>query len=287
MGHALLGGAFQILDCKTRQTTRLSMSPANPSEGYGLEPLPPFHPISFPWIPPQDGTYSSKDIWAVNLDKPDNHWLRLLPYSSLVIFNTGLWYTKGMSPLRQYYTNNGTKRLHIDGVTAANYALRTIARTVAESGYSGRLFWLSMAPTHYANPVLGSLRMPGSSADDSHNNDTGSSNSLSDGVEERVDCGNVTMPFNQEQLRSVAKGAPELWLSKSQKNILSNLPPDWPKWTLLDVTLLSLARPDAHPGRYAGNKDGRRDCTHWCLSGVPDTWADVLFHSFMYKYTLP
>ncbi|KAL0329979.1 UNVERIFIED_CONTAM: protein trichome birefringence-like 23 [Sesamum radiatum] len=53
---------------------------------------------------------------------------------------------------------------------------------------------------------------------------------------------------------------------------------------LLDVTRLSLLRPDGHPGPYrffqpfAKDKNATmiNDCLHWCLPGPIDTWNDLL-----------
>ncbi|OWM89621.1 protein ALTERED XYLOGLUCAN 4-like [Punica granatum] len=52
----------------------------------------------------------------------------------------------------------------------------------------------------------------------------------------------------------------------------------------LDVTRLSLLRPDGHPGPYMypfpfanGIKDRvHNDCVHWCLPGPIDTWNEIL-----------
>ncbi|CAL5213250.1 unnamed protein product [Lathyrus oleraceus] len=43
---------------------------------------------------------------------------------------------------------------------------------------------------------------------------------------------------------------------------------------LLDITLLSQLRKDAHPSVYT--KDHGNDCSHWCLPGLPDTWNILL-----------
>ncbi|KAJ4978806.1 hypothetical protein NE237_009586 [Protea cynaroides] len=43
---------------------------------------------------------------------------------------------------------------------------------------------------------------------------------------------------------------------------------------LLDITTLSQLRKDAHPSSY--NMFKGMDCTHWCLSGLPDTWNQLL-----------
>uniref|UniRef100_A0A6N2KBW0 Uncharacterized protein n=1 Tax=Salix viminalis TaxID=40686 RepID=A0A6N2KBW0_SALVM len=45
---------------------------------------------------------------------------------------------------------------------------------------------------------------------------------------------------------------------------------------VLDVTLLSQYRKDAHPSHYSGNHGGN-DCSHWCLPGLPDTWNQLLY----------
>ncbi|CAH8392189.1 unnamed protein product [Eruca vesicaria subsp. sativa] len=44
---------------------------------------------------------------------------------------------------------------------------------------------------------------------------------------------------------------------------------------LLDITTLSQLRKDAHPSTYGGN--GKTDCSHWCLPGLPDTWNQLLY----------
>lgn len=49
--------------------------------------------------------------------------------------------------------------------------------------------------------------------------------------------------------------------------------------TLLDITMLSLLRKDAHPSVYGlGGRNSSGDCSHWCLSGVPDTWNEILYN---------
>ncbi|KAG5010693.1 hypothetical protein JHK87_019208 [Glycine soja] len=46
---------------------------------------------------------------------------------------------------------------------------------------------------------------------------------------------------------------------------------------LLDITLLSQLRKDAHPSAYGGLDHTGNDCSHWCLPGVPDTWNELLY----------
>lgn len=53
---------------------------------------------------------------------------------------------------------------------------------------------------------------------------------------------------------------------------------------LLDTTILSLLRPDGHPGPYrkfqpfAKDKNAKvqNDCLHWCLPGPIDSWNDIV-----------
>ncbi|CAN6689698.1 unnamed protein product [Malus baccata var. baccata] len=45
---------------------------------------------------------------------------------------------------------------------------------------------------------------------------------------------------------------------------------------LLDITMLSQLRKDAHPSTYSGDHSGN-DCSHWCLPGLPDTWNQLLY----------
>ncbi|KAF7840311.1 protein trichome birefringence-like 38 [Senna tora] len=46
---------------------------------------------------------------------------------------------------------------------------------------------------------------------------------------------------------------------------------------LLDFTLLSQLRKDAHPSVYSGDHHSGNDCSHWCLPGLPDTWNQLLY----------
>ncbi|RID71617.1 hypothetical protein BRARA_C03544 [Brassica rapa] len=52
--------------------------------------------------------------------------------------------------------------------------------------------------------------------------------------------------------------------------------------TLLDITMLSLLRKDGHPSSYGLGGHTANDCSHWCLSGVPDTWNEILYNYMVY-----
>ncbi|KAK3040227.1 hypothetical protein RJ639_028939 [Escallonia herrerae] len=46
---------------------------------------------------------------------------------------------------------------------------------------------------------------------------------------------------------------------------------------LLNTTTLSQLRIDGHPSSYGYGGQQGRDCSHWCLAGVPDTWNQLLY----------
>ncbi|XP_076930397.1 protein trichome birefringence-like 38 [Bidens hawaiensis] len=48
---------------------------------------------------------------------------------------------------------------------------------------------------------------------------------------------------------------------------------------LLDIATLSQLRKDAHPESYSGGSGV--DCSHWCVPGLPDTWNQLLYASFI------
>lgn len=47
--------------------------------------------------------------------------------------------------------------------------------------------------------------------------------------------------------------------------------------SLLDITVLSQLRIDAHPSVYAGPGRDGMDCTHWCIAGLPDAWNHIMY----------
>jgi len=58
------------------------------------------------------------------------------------------------------------------------------------------------------------------------------------------------------------------------KNVLSSM--SHPVY-LLDITFLTQLRIDGHPSIYTGKGTSYEDCSHWCLSGAPDAWNEILY----------
>ncbi|KAB5541126.1 hypothetical protein DKX38_014100 [Salix brachista] len=60
---------------------------------------------------------------------------------------------------------------------------------------------------------------------------------------------------------------------------------------LLDITMLSELRKDAHPSIYSGDLSpqqradpvGSADCSHWCLPGLPDTWNQLFYAALFFQ----
>lgn len=49
------------------------------------------------------------------------------------------------------------------------------------------------------------------------------------------------------------------------------------KVKILDITALSELRDEGHISRFSAKaSDGVKDCLHWCLPGIPDTWNEIL-----------
>ncbi|KMT17042.1 hypothetical protein BVRB_2g041030 isoform A [Beta vulgaris subsp. vulgaris] len=85
------------------------------------------------------------------------------------------------------------------------------------------------------------------------------------------DCSKETIPTKGSTYPSPVPPALEV-----VKQILSTM--STPVY-LLDITTLSQLRKDGHPGSYNGFRG--IDCTHWCVSGLPDTWNQLLYTSLI------
>lgn len=89
-----------------------------------------------------------------------------------------------------------------------------------------------------------------------------------------TNCGKETRPINGT---TYAGGLPKA--VNVIKDVLKSIVKKKKKVTLLDITNLSQLRKDGHPASHNGFHG--MDCTHWCLSGVPDTWNQILYASLL------
>ncbi|XP_027111314.2 protein PMR5-like isoform X1 [Coffea arabica] len=176
-------------------------------------------------------------------------------------FNTGHWWShRGALQGWDYMESGGSLYRDMDRLAALEQGLRTWARWVDANidASSTRVFFQSISPTHY-NPSEWS---------------TGSATAAKSCYGETSPMTGTTYPGTYPDQMTVIKTV--------MRDM--NYPP-----FLLDITLLSAMRKDAHPSIYSGdltpeqkaNPDHSADCSHWCLPGLPDTW-NQLFYTAMF-----
>ncbi|XP_010547339.2 PREDICTED: protein trichome birefringence-like 40 [Tarenaya hassleriana] len=164
----------------------------------------------------------------------------------VLVFNSWLWwYRRGPKQPWDYLQYRSKIVKDMDRMFAYKMALRTWTRWVNSqvNATSTKIFFQGISPSHYNG---------------SEWNEPGVTNCLRE--EQPVD--GSTYPGGKPMAATVLRSA---------------LAPVRNKVQLLDITLLSQLRKDAHPSRYNGFKS--MDCTHWCVPGLPDIWNQLLFAS--------
>ncbi|KAL1558681.1 Protein pmr5 [Salvia divinorum] len=181
----------------------------------------------------------------------------------ILSFNTGHWWThKGSLQGWDYMEAGGTMYQDMDRSVALDRGLRAWARWIDSSIDTSRtrVFFQGISPTHY-NPSEWSAGA----------------------IKTSKSCYGETMPMVG------TSGYPGIYPDQMKvvQAVLSsmNKPP-----FLLDITMLSAMRKDAHPSIYSGdltpgqraNPDHSADCSHWCLPGLPDTWNQLFDTALFY-----
>ncbi|XP_027335295.1 protein trichome birefringence-like 25 isoform X1 [Abrus precatorius] len=195
------------------------------------------------------------------LDKLDNKWTNQYKNFDYVIIGGGKWFLKTAI----YHENSTVTGCHYcpgRNLTELgfDYAYRKVLQEVfnffAKSNHKATVLFRTTTPDHFENGEW-----------------------FSGGY-----C-NRTVPFKEGQIHmidvdSIMRG---IELEEFEKAI--SLGSDKRvKLKLLDTTLLSLLRPDGHPGPYrqfhpfAKDKNAKvqNDCLHWCLPGPIDSWNDII-----------
>ncbi|PKA53762.1 hypothetical protein AXF42_Ash020683 [Apostasia shenzhenica] len=166
--------------------------------------------------------------------------------ADLLIFNTWHWWLhRGAASQGWDYIQDGDKVLRdMNRLEAFFKGLITWAKWVDSSINTNtkKVFFQGISPTHYLGKEWGEP-----------------------GVK---DCSKQTQPV----VGSFYPGS-SLPQQLVVKKILSTMKKPV---HLLDITLLSQLRKDAHPSSYSGGHPGM-DCSHWCVAGLPDTWNQILY----------
>ncbi|XP_017236834.1 protein trichome birefringence-like 23 [Daucus carota subsp. sativus] len=197
----------------------------------------------------------------LQLDKLDSHWTSVYDNLDYIVFSSGKWFVKSAI----YYENDTIQGCHYcpqRNLTelGIRYAYRKVISNVFDyvikSNHKGMIFYRNPTPDHFENGEWFS----------------GGNCQRTKPAEEGEFQYNVLNKLLREvELDEFAKA--EIRASKAGV-----------KLKLLDVTPLSLLRPDGHPGPYRHfhpfAKDNKEkivnDCLHWCLPGPIDAWNDVL-----------
>lgn len=182
-------------------------------------------------------------IW---LDQPDPAWANLLRYTDLVIFVGSHWYqeSQGSTKVRNdvfVYKNKVQKG--ISGLQAYGIALRGLKGFVLNrKNFGGVVAFGTNTPSHY--------------------------NSKSTAA-----CSNQ-VPLAPTKAAALLRYDPAVAVKQMEANTFRGT-----KARLIDLTSMSLFRPDGHVQLYYGaakNSHTKWDCLHWCLPGVPDSWGSAL-----------
>ncbi|KAF5197030.1 trichome birefringence-like [Thalictrum thalictroides] len=162
----------------------------------------------------------------------------------MLIFNTWHWWTHTGSGQPWDYMEEGGKLIKdMNRLIAFYKGLTTWGRWVDRSvdPSKTKVFFQSISPVHYQGK---------------------------DWNQPSKNCKGETMPvFGSSYPRGILEEQVVV------KKVLSRIRK--PVY-LLDITLLSQLRKDAHPSTYSGDHSGL-DCSHWCLPGLPDTWNQLLY----------
>ncbi|KAL3848783.1 hypothetical protein ACJIZ3_010665 [Penstemon smallii] len=171
--------------------------------------------------------------------KNGNSWRGM----DMLIFNTWHWWTHtGGSQPWDYIEERGKLYKDMNRLIAYYKGLTTWARWVNLNvdPSKTKVFFQGISPTHYEGREW---------------------------KEPSKSCKGQTQPFFGVKYPAgtpLATVVVNKVLSRIKKHV-----------SLLDVTLLSQYRKDAHP-MYYGLHNGL-DCSHWCVPGLPDTWNLLLY----------
>ncbi|CAI5944162.1 unnamed protein product [Closterium sp. NIES-65] len=202
------------------------------------------------------GEVSSAGVWQVELDKVDDNWAKLLPFTHYALFSSGHWFSQASDNLRKY-RRGGQPIKPQSALLTMQESLVTLTRFVKASGYRGTPFFISFTAFHYYNSFDAKSQS----------------------------CVGFTDPLKPKQLQ-YAEAATDIITSRNAQVAVSEggvqgamrILRKAPEFKIVDVARSTLSRPDSHQQLATGT--GNPDCSHFCVPGVPDSWVDIV-NSYM------
>ncbi|CAL0312595.1 unnamed protein product [Lupinus luteus] len=204
---------------------------------------------------------SSSEV-QLYLDKLDSKWKDQFLNFDYIIISCGKWFLKSAI----YYENDTILGCHYcnkKNLTELGFnfayrkALKFVLNFIASSNHKGLIFFRTFTPDHFENGEWFS---------------GGTCNRKAPVTEGKIEMKYLNKMLRDIELEEFGKAAAKA--SKSGVNL-----------KLVDLALLSLLRPDGHPGPYrefhpfadkGKNAKVQNDCLHWCLPGPIDSWNDIL-----------
>ncbi|CAI8618344.1 unnamed protein product [Vicia faba] len=177
-------------------------------------------------------------VLTLNSIKAGNAWIGM----DMLIFNSWHWWIHtGKSQKWDYIRDGANLVKNMDRLDAFYKGLTTWANWVDANvdPTKTKLFFQGISPTHYRG---------------------------GDWNEPKNTCNGEVEPVLGPKYPTPLPPPTDV-VNKVLKNMKKQV-------SLLDITLLSQLRKDAHPSVYTETHGN--DCSHWCLPGLPDTWNILL-----------
>ncbi|XP_050276810.1 xyloglucan O-acetyltransferase 1 isoform X2 [Quercus robur] len=205
------------------------------------------------------------DFNKLYLDHVDERWAGDLDHINMIVLSIGHWflhpavYYEGDLVLGCHYCP-GLNHTEIGFYDVLRKALRTTLKTIIErrgsNGNAIDVVVTTFSPSHF------------------------------EGDWDKAGACPKKKPYNESEKQLEGMDAEMRKIEVEEVNATKDNAKQFAKFRLeaLDVTKLSLMRPDGHPGPYMhpfpfanGVTDRvQNDCVHWCLPGPIDTWNEIL-----------
>ncbi|GFP91932.1 protein trichome birefringence-like 25 [Phtheirospermum japonicum] len=211
----------------------------------------------------EDDNGVSSGLIQLHLDEPDTKWTKQYKNFDFIVIGGGKWFLKSAI----YYENNTIVGCHncndmniteLGFVNAYRKALNSTLKLISRSNHKAHVFFRTTTPDHFENGEW----------------NTGGY------------C-NRTRPFKEGEIEidEIDEMMRNVELEEFENAAAAGL-----GLRLFDTTLLSLLRPDGHPGVYRKfypydwkdkNAKIQYDCLHWCLPGPIDSWNDIMMEMLL------